>query len=351
MVGKDDRRELPDEHANLKYRIGFLYNSANNVACTASCLAPDVILTAAHCVLAHNRAKHRAAKKHLNFYIRSPEILDQLFEVPVAWAEDATPRNIVSGAPVTRPYRSKGFRRDWALVKLPVPACASGTLPLKSLSRGEMRAAAKSGKILSVGYHGDRDFGEKLLMTGKCRVKKLSGKRKRALGPLIYHTCDLSKGASGSPLLMQTTSGMAIVGVNAGGIFHQRVKMHGKRVVKRYKSKPVHNVAVSANQFSAFLEPMASLRIVREELELRQLQSALKDRKLYAGKPDGIYGPGTWKAIRSFEKRNRRPVMGIPSQSLLGDLGIDNTVSDENWAEYLRRRDQIRDGLTPVRGE
>ena len=351
VVGKDDRRELPEKHSDLKYRIGFLYNSATNVACTASCVARDVILTAAHCVLAHKRAERRSTIRHMNFYIRSPDILDQLFEVPVNWPSDATPRNIVAGAPVTRPYRRKRFRQDWALAKLRIPACARGTLPLKQLSRTALKAAAKSGKILSVGYHGDRKFGEKLLITEKCRVKKLSGKRKRRLGPLIYHTCDLSKGASGSPLLMETASGMAIIGVNAGGIFHQRVKMHGKRVVKRYKSRPIHNVAVHTSQFSRYLEPMTTLRIVREDLELRRLQTTLKTRKLYAGKPDGIFGPGTWKAIRTFEKRNGKPVMGIPTKSLLADLGIDNSVSDEVWAEYLKKREQIRNGGAPVRGD
>ncbi len=50
---------------------------------------------------------------------------------------------------------------------------------------------------------------------------------------------------------------------------------------------------------------------------LKKLQEVLKKEKFYKGKPDGLYGKGTRKAIEKFQKSNNLAVTGLPDQLTL----------------------------------
>ena len=92
VFGKDDRKKLPPKYEHLKYKIGFLYSSTTNHVCTASCVAPDVILTAAHCALISGKKKRRFPDtKGLKFYLKHPDIPDFPLSTNVLNAEDITP--------------------------------------------------------------------------------------------------------------------------------------------------------------------------------------------------------------------------------------------------------------------
>ena len=51
VIGKDDRTDVPGEHRRLADGIGLLYNAEASYACTAFCVAADVIATGAGAVI------------------------------------------------------------------------------------------------------------------------------------------------------------------------------------------------------------------------------------------------------------------------------------------------------------
>ena len=60
---------------------------------------------------------------------------------------------------------------------------------------------------------------------------------------------------------------------------------------------------------------------------VKAIQTELRTRKLYAGKADGALGPRTVQAIRSFEKQERLPETGKPSEALLKLLRAPKKVA------------------------
>jgi peptidoglycan hydrolase-like protein with peptidoglycan-binding domain len=75
---------------------------------------------------------------------------------------------------------------------------------------------------------------------------------------------------------------------------------------------------------SVSVEPVASQTTVVEKPSIQDIQQALKNANLYEGKIDGISGPGTRKAITSFQSQN--------------GLKPDGNVGPKTWQklkEYL----------------
>ena len=53
---------------------------------------------------------------------------------------------------------------------------------------------------------------------------------------------------------------------------------------------------------------------------LSRVQQALKDRGLYEGSVDGLFGPGTQRAIAAFQRTQGLPITGEPDQGTLARL-------------------------------
>ncbi len=56
--------------------------------------------------------------------------------------------------------------------------------------------------------------------------------------------------------------------------------------------------------------------------EVRAIQEKLKERGLYTGSIDGIYGKGTAEAVKKFQKQQKLTVDGIAGPATLKKLGI-----------------------------
>lgn len=63
--------------------------------------------------------------------------------------------------------------------------------------------------------------------------------------------------------------------------------------------------------------------------EVKQIQSKLKAWGYYSGSVDGIYGSGTFNAVKKFQKKNGLSVDGIAGKKTLEALGI-NASSNNN---------------------
>jgi hypothetical protein len=56
--------------------------------------------------------------------------------------------------------------------------------------------------------------------------------------------------------------------------------------------------------------------------EVRSVQRALKIRGIYSGQADGILGPDTKRAIKTYQSINKRPITGQPDAWMNASLGI-----------------------------
>lgn len=66
--------------------------------------------------------------------------------------------------------------------------------------------------------------------------------------------------------------------------------------------------------------------------EVKKIQTKLKQWGYYSGNIDGIYGTGTFNAVKSFQKKNGLDVDGIAGEKTLKALGITSGSNNSNNA-------------------
>lgn len=66
--------------------------------------------------------------------------------------------------------------------------------------------------------------------------------------------------------------------------------------------------------------------------EVKKIQTKLKQWGYYSGNIDGIYGTGTFNAVKSFQKKNGLDVDGIAGEKTLKALGITSESNNSNSA-------------------
>ncbi|MEL6775091.1 MAG: trypsin-like serine protease [Pseudomonadota bacterium] len=197
--GTDDRTFVVPDHApfDLIGRLDFA-NLAS--LCTASLIGPNTILTAAHClyndqggddlptrfVLAPHGTTERAVTTVVDWY------LPPGFEEALLGTEDKTDEDPLDWA-IGWLAEPLGDTYGW------LPVTAIGNRPLSDFGRD------KGLEVMLPGYSGDA--GAFMHVHRDCRILA------RFDDETLETDCDSLVGASGSPLLMQTRSGFAIIGV------------------------------------------------------------------------------------------------------------------------------------------
>lgn len=170
--------------------------------CSASLVAPHLVLTAAHCLF---DAGHRRIADHaLRFAagLRQGQAAAsrgvKRSIIPSDYHDSDDPPSVVS------------MSRDIALLELDQPIVSAVVVPMRTGPRGRVRDVVT---IISYG----RDRADHASLQEDCEIIDREG-------GVIALTCDVVAGASGAPILRETPSGLEIVAVvSAMGEFdHQK---------------------------------------------------------------------------------------------------------------------------------
>jgi protease YdgD len=199
--GEDERR-LTDSTTYPWRAIGRV-NRTTGGFCTGTVVAPFYVLTAAHCLWNKRAGKwlrpdalHFLAGYNRGAYVAHATVTDY---------------QLAPGHPGhPNPQRASAVH-DWALLRLSSSmADVTGIIPLMDIPAGELTELGSSGEseppvgtVLQAGY--SQDKAHILSRHDPCAVVSQGYG-----GALIYHSCDATRGDSGSPLLVRTADQYAV---------------------------------------------------------------------------------------------------------------------------------------------
>ena len=324
IFGADHRVPLPARFKAVEDKIGLLFNLRARTVCTAFCVDRDIIATAGHCL--HRTAGERPPQLGDFWFGRDYDTVRDFARI-AGYASGAAAQHVMSGAMSLSIHPPIDAAKDWALVRLTRPVCSKGGLPLSVLSIDDIIKEAEARRVFHVSYH--RDFTPwKLAYSHACGVaRNFAGADWGAIArdfvepaALILHTCATGGASSGSPLLLETPGGPAAIGINIGTYVQSKVVMQAGRITQRLKADTIANTAVSSEVFAEKLETFRQATILGSSAQIRELQTRLARRGLFAGKVSGVYDAALRSAIEAQERAAGLPVTGLATAALLKQL-------------------------------
>ena len=332
VFGKDERGPLPERLQRLKGAIGLVFNNEARTVCSGFCVAPDVILTASHCLF---HGGDRSRRSLSSFWFALDRKNGRAFTQFSGHGNGTSWLHVMSGTVRLKVKPPIDAVDDWAAVRLAKPVCQDDGLPIKALSGEELAAEAAAGHLFQVAYH--RDYKEwELAYSQGCEaggtlpgVKPQTVRRDfTAPEGLILHKCDTGEASSGGPILIEGADGPFVVGINVGTYVQSRVLLQNGRVTKRFSPHMLANTAVNLAMIAERVRAFGTAEVATSEADLRQFQTRLKAMALYAGPVDGDYGELTRAAIIAYERAEGLPETGLPTRALAERLAGGKRVEE-----------------------
>ena len=340
IFGRDDRQAVPDRYDAAAQAIGILYNDRTRTVCSAFCVSDTIVATAAHC-MAGGRSSNAG-----NFVFSRNHGRSRDTARVEGFASHASAQNVVSGDFRMRVRPPIDAAYDWALVRMSRDICAKKSLQVRVLSLPEIMEEARANRVYQISYH--RDFTQwKAAYSKPCGVARdFDNAEWSTIAPdflsserMILHTCDTGGASSGSPLLIDTPEGPAVVGINVGTYVRSKVMMQNGEIARTPKSETVANTAVNAGAFASRIEALRSAHVLPSGRPMRELQERLQQQNFYQGKIDGNFGATLRSAIEAYEEAKALPVTGLATPALLLRLsGESPSHAQAPGAQSARKR-------------
>lgn len=329
IFGTDDRVAVPSRYAQLAEQIGLFFSNPSRTVCTAFCVAPNVIATAAHCL---TQPGGKPARLTEFMFARGYDRQREFTRID-GFATGSTAQSLISGEFQHRVKPPIDAAHDWALLRLDRNACPGRGLALEPMSFEAFAAAAKAKQVFQLSYH--RDWTQwRLAYSTPCQIgRDFSGANWSSIAPdfldaehMILHLCDTGGASSGSPILVEDGSGgVRVAAINVGTYVQSKILSEQGQATLRERAEIIANTAISASVFNHLVGPLSTADLLVSGLEIRTLQQQLAGRNLYTSRIDGSYGPNLRSAIETYERANRLPVTGLATNSLLRRLGAERT--------------------------
>ena len=330
VFGTDDRVAIPPRYAKAAESVGLFFSNQSRTVCSAFCVAPNIVATAAHCLAQPGGATGGATARLSDFtFARGYDRLRDYARIE-GHTTGSSAQSMIVGDFQHRVRPPIDAANDWALVRLNRPACLGGGLPVTPMTAAQVMAEASAGRVFQLSYH--RDWTQwKLAYSKPCAVARdYKAIPWSSIAPdflhaeqMLLHHCDTGGASSGSPLLIERSGVISVIAINVGTYVQSKILTERGQVTLREKAETVANTAVNAGVFASRIETLGNAALLASGQPLKDLQQRLAEQRLYQARIDGSYGPQLRSAIEGYERQSRLPVTGLATEELLARLTRD----------------------------
>ena len=145
-------------------------------------------------------------------------------------------------------------------------------------------------------------------------------------------------------------TGGAIVGAAVGGPVGAAVGAGVGGYAGHYETQP-GGLAAANGPLTRSGEHGNGVRYSRNSAEIRSVQQALTDKGYNAGAVDGIMGPHTKQALRSFQQAQHLRPTGWPDSRTLAALGVSNQATNQASNQDSKASNQASSPSTQAANE
>lgn len=331
VFGSDKRVALPVPLRPLREMLGILFNVRQRTVCTAFCVAPGLIGTAAHCLYKTNGEKSPRLADF--WFARNYDVVRDYSRV-AGYETGTSAQSVLAGSTQLSTAPPIDATKDWAFIKLATPICNKGTFEIETLNVEKIIQESKAGHVYQISYH--KDFKQwQPAFSKPCAVERsFSNVPWSTIAAdfstpesLLLHTCDTGGASSGSPLLLDTPQGPKVIGINVGTYVQSRTVLRDERVTEKTAAESIANTGVASSAFAPQLTAFRNARLLLSSVLIRELQERLQTLGYYSGAVDGTYGPTLKLAISAYQSGANMPKTGLPSEDVLARIRLQTTVT------------------------